>query len=135
MSPTTPAHISDCELVNIERSDFDDIIGPLWDARAECEPAIELWYRRHSSLINSAPQSPSRVIAWKSNTPFKPENLFFRTVDTGKLLPMSAAEFRIQYWAHKGLWNKAKSREKLAMSMTWMLVGLQSFELLLGSSN
>lgn len=121
MSPITPARISDCELVNIERNDFDDMIGPLWDARAEREPAFELWYRRHRSLVNSAPPSPSRVIAWKSNAPFKPENLFFRTVDTGRLLPMSAAEFRIQYWAHKGLWNKAKSRESLAMSMTWML--------------
>jgi len=126
MSQTNSARISDCELVNIERNYFDDMIGPLWDARAEREPAFELWYRRHSLLVNSAPPSPSRVIAWKSNAPFKPANLFFRTIDTGRLLPMSAAEFRIQYWAHKGVWNKVKNKEGLVMSITYMIVGLPS---------
>jgi len=135
MSPTTPARISDCELVNIERNDFNDMMGPLWDALAQREPAFEVWYRRHSSLVNSSPPSPPRVIAWKSNAPFKPENLFFHTVDTGRLLPMSAAEFRIQYWAHKALWNRVKSKEDLTISMTCMIVGFPNFELLLGSSN
>jgi hypothetical protein len=50
-----PARISNCKLVNIERNDFNDMMGPLWDAEAEREPAFELWYRRQSSLVNNAP--------------------------------------------------------------------------------
>jgi hypothetical protein len=39
---------------------------------------------------------------------------------------MSPAEFHIQYWARKELWNRVESKEKLTMMMmTLMLVSLR----------
>jgi hypothetical protein len=48
----------------------------------------------------------SRLIAWKKGKPFDAENLFFRTVDTGRLLPMYLADFRMQFYAHTSFWAK-----------------------------
>jgi hypothetical protein len=53
--------------------------------------------------INTAVQG--RFIAWKTNEPFLPSNLFFRTVDTSRLLPMHLADFRVQMYADPSEWN------------------------------
>ncbi|KAK0454192.1 uncharacterized protein EV420DRAFT_604756 [Desarmillaria tabescens] len=60
---------------------------------------FQRWYREIASV-----KKRQRTIAWKTGKPFVPENLFFRTVDTARLLPMNLADFRIQIYATKGLW-------------------------------
>ncbi|KAK0492934.1 hypothetical protein EDD18DRAFT_1408449, partial [Armillaria luteobubalina] len=52
-----------------------------------------------------------RTIAWKKDRPFHPENLFFRTINTGRLLSMSLANFRVQLYATKD-WCNAFQRDK-----------------------
>ncbi|KAJ3508156.1 hypothetical protein NLJ89_g5905 [Agrocybe chaxingu] len=52
-----------------------------------------------------------RLIAWKKDKPFDPTNLFFRTVDTSRLLPMALADFRIQWYASTGFWQWLEGRK------------------------
>ncbi len=59
---------------------------------------FERWYRDIAGVKNH-----QRSIAWKTGKPFASENLFFRTIDTSRLLPMSLADFHIQIYATKGL--------------------------------
>lgn len=57
-----------------------------------------------------------RLIAWKTGKPFEAQNLFFRTVDTSRLLPAALADFRIQWYAPKGIWDfldSKKAREEI----------------------
>ena len=57
-----------------------------------------------------------RFIAWKTGKPFEAQNLFFRTVDTSRLLPAALADFRIQWYAPKGIWDwldSKKAREEI----------------------
>ena len=51
-----------------------------------------------------------RLIAWKTGKPFEAQNLFFRTVDTSRLLPAALADFRIQWYAPKGIWDHLDSK-------------------------
>ncbi|SJL14728.1 uncharacterized protein ARMOST_18195 [Armillaria ostoyae] len=60
---------------------------------------FERWYRPIANVKNR-----QRTIAWKTGKSFASENLFFRTIDTGRLLPMSLADFRVHIYAAKGLW-------------------------------
>ena len=60
-----------------------------------------------------------RLIAWKTGKPFEAQNLFFRTVDTSRLLPAALADFRIQWYAPKGIWDhldSKKSREEMPIA-------------------
>lgn len=52
-----------------------------------------------------------RLIAWKTGKPFEAQNLFFRTVDTSRLLPAALADFRIQWYAPKGIWDQLDSKK------------------------
>ena len=52
-----------------------------------------------------------RLIAWKTGKPFEAQNLFFRTVDTSRLLPAALADFRIQWYAPKGIWDFLDSKK------------------------
>ncbi|KAK0454191.1 uncharacterized protein EV420DRAFT_604727 [Desarmillaria tabescens] len=65
----------------------------------EGSSAFEKWYR-HAASVHQR-----RTVAWKKGRPFHPQNLFFRTVDTGRLLPMSLASFRVQMYATKDRWD------------------------------
>jgi hypothetical protein len=47
-----------------------------------------------------------RLIAWKTKEPFLPSSLFFRTVDTSRLLPVHLADFRVQLYAHPSEWDR-----------------------------
>ncbi|KAJ7139516.1 hypothetical protein C8R44DRAFT_764676 [Mycena epipterygia] len=116
-----PALISDCELVNYEvnTADVSSIIEILFDTLEEGWPGgsgspYRKWYRNVATgkdaimdkeLTEGAFEN-SRLIAWKTGKPFEPENLFFRTVDSGRLLPMHLADFRVQFYAHKNLLEK-----------------------------
>ncbi|KAF9531519.1 hypothetical protein CPB83DRAFT_809262 [Crepidotus variabilis] len=42
----------------------------------------------------------SRQICWKKGSKFDLDNLFSRTVDTSRILPMALADFRIQWYYH-----------------------------------
>jgi len=52
-----------------------------------------------------------RLIAWKTGKPFEAQNLFFRTVDTSRLLPAALADFRVQWYAPKGIWDYLDSKK------------------------
>ncbi|KAK0216449.1 hypothetical protein EDD85DRAFT_782244, partial [Armillaria nabsnona] len=60
---------------------------------------FERWYRDIAGVKNR-----QRSIPWKTGKHFASENLFFRTIDTSRLLRMSLADFRVQIYAAKGLW-------------------------------
>ena len=79
---------------------------------------FEQWFRRVSQGPNAI-RSPStnnrlnsRLISWKTGKDFKAENLFFRTVDTSRLLPMALADFRVQWYAHPHTWQWLKEKKQ-----------------------
>ncbi|KAJ7629346.1 hypothetical protein B0H17DRAFT_863647, partial [Mycena rosella] len=59
----------------------------------------------------------TRLIAWKTGRPFHPENMFFRTVDSGPPPAHALADFRVQFYAHKSLLDKMD--ETLGGSRDW----------------
>ncbi|EJD34929.1 hypothetical protein AURDEDRAFT_75733 [Auricularia subglabra TFB-10046 SS5] len=58
------------------------------------------WYRRAATRGSDG----ERLIAWKKNSEFTSEQLFFRSLDTGRLLSMALASFRMQFYAYPNLW-------------------------------
>lgn len=80
------------------------------------------WYRdlatqptdrsSNSLLLNDYHSDLSRNIAMKADADFSAENIFFRCVDTGRLLPMSLAGVRIQWYATKGFWERVDAVER-----------------------
>lgn len=57
------------------------------------------WYRAISSDDSQQKSDGRRLIAWKKGKPFQPKNLFFRSLDTGRFLPMHLAGFNVQVYA------------------------------------
>lgn len=108
------ATIKDSLLVlqEIPRSDIKTIVNSVFrDSETQARwPAggspFQKWYRQNASISTTiCDRKKRRLIAWKTNTAFVPENIFFRTVDTSRLLPMALAEFRVQIWADPSLWE------------------------------
>ncbi|KAI9740243.1 MAG: hypothetical protein M1834_004821 [Cirrosporium novae-zelandiae] len=103
-----PAKVSECSELRLnEMNLFDKLIGEFFDAIAERNPKHREWYRK----ISRSPQG-AHQIAWKSGKPFSPHFLFFRTVDTARLMPMAYAEFRVQFWAHKFFWVERDAKKQ-----------------------
>ncbi|KAF8951298.1 hypothetical protein BDZ97DRAFT_1932535 [Flammula alnicola] len=81
---------------------------------------IQQWFRRVAQGPNAVRSMStnnrmnSRLISWKTGKKFVPENLFFRTVDTSRLLPVALADFRIQWYALKDTWAWLEGRKKQA---------------------
>ncbi|KAG5651494.1 hypothetical protein H0H81_008466 [Sphagnurus paluster] len=69
-----------------------------------------------------------RLIAWKTGKPFVPSSLFFRTIDTAKLLPMHLADFNIQMYAHPSTWQWADD-PRVVRGRTWTRKDWQTFTL------
>ncbi|KAJ7151594.1 hypothetical protein C8R46DRAFT_913703 [Mycena filopes] len=121
------ARISECQLVNweIDVEDVQALVRMMFD---EVEPdcgeggsAYQKWFRSvamgKDAVVDERPTEEgvldnTRLIAWKESKPFKPENLFFRTVDSGRLLPMHLADFRLQIYAHKSSFEKLDTMER-----------------------
>ncbi|KAJ7451176.1 hypothetical protein FB451DRAFT_1051625 [Mycena latifolia] len=116
-----PARIADCELENFEvpedviSSVVETLFGLLEDEAGDRGSSHQQWYKSvatgknaivDDSLTDDGAFENSRLIAWKTGKPFHPENLFFRTVDSRRLLPMSLADFRVQFYAHKSFFEK-----------------------------
>lgn len=121
IGPIEPAKISTCVMVVDEchqqfiesLSDvlFDEI-EPQW---GEAGSPFQHWYRKVASGPNAVRESKEegtdrglqgRLIAWKTKKPFQASSLFFRSLDTSKLLPMHLADFRIQMYAHPAEWDR-----------------------------
>jgi hypothetical protein len=108
-SPLEPALISQCELVMDEVDVMKTwqmmtilTFGKLEEDWGVDGSPFKCWYCTATSLsINGT----GCLIAWKSNKPFKPRNLFFWTIDSGRLLPMEHAIFQLQIYAHKSCWE------------------------------
>jgi hypothetical protein len=79
------------------------------EARGKASP-LETWYREATKAVDERDGRP--FISWKKGKPFKAEHLFFKTIDTGRMLPMSLADFRIQLYMWKGHWEHINSNEK-----------------------
>ncbi|KAJ7151595.1 hypothetical protein C8R46DRAFT_1122526 [Mycena filopes] len=116
-----PARISDCPLVHwqIGLPDVKSLVNGAFSAESEgwgeAGSPYQTWFRtvatgkdavvdkrsgEEDSMFNG-----SRFIAWKSGKAFQPENLFFRTVDCGRFLPMHLAEFRMHIYGHESLFK------------------------------
>ncbi len=81
--------------------------------------SFQKWY-----LYATSVNAQQRTIAWKKGKPFHPENLFFRTIDTGRLLPMALASFRVQLYATKDLGDTFQQNEEKEKWSTYVLLAL-----------
>ncbi len=92
------------------------------DSKRKPPTDVEQWYRARSSEADQG----KRAVAWKTGKLFQPDNLFFRTVDTGRLLPMALAHFRVQFYAIESHWEfveTQKTKEEFAGGTLGALVG------------
>lgn len=139
VTPAVQARISDCQLVNRETSakkvaDYRDTLFILQEEQFEKKGHPEgspwqVWFREISQslpppLATSDPNNVSglsvydfhdpqtRNVVLKKDAAFLPKNLFFRTVDTGRLLPMECADFRIEWYAHESHWEGVDDMQK-----------------------
>ena len=77
----------------------------------------QAWFRKVAQGTSAVREQGNRnrpnrrLIAWKTGKPFEAQNLFFRTVDTSRLLPAALADFRIQWYAPKGIWDQLDSKK------------------------
>lgn len=155
VTPAPKALISKCQLVNRETSEkkvaqYRDAIFTLqekkWVETGHPEGSPwQVWYRNMSKTTPppSATADPNslsglvvhdyhdprtRNIVIKEKAEFIPDNIFFRTVDTGRLLPMELADFRIEWYAHKDHWEHVdrSMKKKGNNGATWemYLIGL-----------
>ncbi|RDB30857.1 hypothetical protein Hypma_005975 [Hypsizygus marmoreus] len=124
-TPLTPAHISTIYLEHHEvpRTKIEQLTHITF-AEVE-EPWLpsggspfQQWYRTIATGPTAVRDLPAhrkaqgltgRLIAWKSGTPFLAKNLFFRSLDTGKLLPMHLADFNVQMYAHPSEWARLET--------------------------
>lgn len=86
--------IADVELVMKELNEFDNFIDMFSTLHDRSDGLRMDWYKTQSA-------KQPRTVGWKTGKSFEPKHLYFRTVDTGRMLPMHCAEFRTQFWAHK----------------------------------
>ncbi len=95
--------------------------------------SFQKWY-----LYATSVNAQQRTIAWKKGKPFHPENLFFRTIDTGRLLPMALASFRVQLYATKDLgdaFQRNEEKEKWSTYVILALVRIFAFSSIVNSVN
>jgi hypothetical protein len=127
--PSLPARISSCQLVLHEVSTVkaDRIVKLLF---GECEKQwgdtgspFQQWYRSVTSLPSIG---RTRRIAWKNHKRFLPGNIFFRSIDTGRLLPVSCAPIRFQLYAHQSHWEVLDNRGKREDWTSATLLGMVS---------
>ncbi|KAF9477275.1 hypothetical protein BDN70DRAFT_810997 [Pholiota conissans] len=116
------ALISDCELVCEEFSAqyVEKIRNTIFEAHQDRvgPQHVQQWFKTVTHGPNAVrslstnEKMNSRLISWKTGKKFLPENLFFRTVDTSRLLPMALADFRIQWYAHRASWAWLDGHDK-----------------------
>ena len=117
--------IPNCVLrfVEISNNNVKMIIEKVFQNEAELPAGgspFQRWYRQNASLSTSVRDHKGRrLIAWKTDKPFLPENLFFRTVDTCRLLPMALAQFQVQLWADPTAWEHLKQSGVAQNRITW----------------
>ncbi|KAF8883637.1 hypothetical protein CPB84DRAFT_1686278 [Gymnopilus junonius] len=94
---------------------------------------VERWFRKVTQGTDAIrswgnnKRQYSRLISWKKGKEFAAENLFFRTIDTSRLLPMSLADFRFQWYTHQGIWNhldKKKVDGEFGPRKQWQYIAL-----------
>lgn len=131
IGPSYPARICDSVLKNdeVSSSTVETLVSVLFDKVEEgwheSGSPFQRWYRRAATGPNAVHDEEhatrfekGRLVAWKTGKPFEPKNLFFRCVDTARLLPMHLADFRVQFYAHTEFWERhdrpeiANSRER-----------------------
>lgn len=101
--------MSRCQLVHHEviKSTVERVRDVLFDQieeqwNPEGGSPWQKWYRQNTVVSD---HSDRRLIAWKKSAPFEAEFLFFRSLDTGRFLPMHLADFSVQVYAHASHWE------------------------------
>ena len=84
------ASLSRCSLIMKKRD--GPITEEVWKALDERNAAHRQWYTR----VVWQPHG-SRPIAWKTENPFTPNNIFVRSLDTGRMLKIANAPIRLQF--------------------------------------
>jgi hypothetical protein len=113
-----PSSISDTTLVlqEISCNNVKTIIDKIFlDSEARWPAGgspFQQWYRQNASVSTTVRDDHDRrLIAWKTGAEFSPENIFFRTIDTSRLLPSGLANFRAQIWADPSLWERIDKKD------------------------
>jgi hypothetical protein len=125
-TPIPQAHISECELILHEitqeevQQHIELLFGDIEKQWGDIGSPFQRWYRTVTSLSSNG---RNRHIAWKKDKLFVPEHLFFRTIDSRRLLPMHLAPIRVQFYAHKSHWRHLEGVEKGEM---WKDITLSS---------
>ena len=111
------------QLQEICRKDVKIIINKVFEKESEWSvrgSPFQRWYRQNTSLSTSVRDGKGRrLIAWRTDEAFLPENIFFRTIDTYRLLPMALAEFRVQIWADPSIWARIDQNEGAHPRIGW----------------
>ncbi|EAU87052.2 hypothetical protein CC1G_12389 [Coprinopsis cinerea okayama7 len=102
------------ELFNLMEASWakvgDDV--PSTSAKPPNESPYRRWYRRVATGTTAVRQKVGdgripngRLIAWNPKRPWIPKNLYFRSVDTCRLLPMFCADFRLEVYGLQSHWD------------------------------
>ncbi|EJD40515.1 hypothetical protein AURDEDRAFT_69933 [Auricularia subglabra TFB-10046 SS5] len=130
--PFEPALIGLCDLVRYEHG-----ISRVIAVRNGTFASDEKWgpdgspYKHWYRAAATRNANGKRLIAWKRNTDFEPDRLYFRALDSGRLLPMELADFRAQIYGHRSLWSYLDSKLGIQKSMDMFLSILMPNVLLL----
>lgn len=127
----TPPSLSSSELIctTLDHDSTDMLIDKWLEHRSSGHDAYHDWFRELRTRRHAA-QNPikKQVIAWNKGD-FVPENVFCRTVDTGRLIPLDRT------WTTHVYHHKTMSERKLSMMpVVFTMVGLLSAtDVLLGA--
>jgi hypothetical protein len=114
-----PALMSNAEMVAHEMDVpiVDAILNAMFDSEKQwtekgLESPLKKWYNRVATIptavrteIADGRVPDGRLMAFKPKNPWHPTNIFFRSHDTCRLLPMNCAIFRVQLYAMPSMWD------------------------------
>ncbi|KAK7439571.1 hypothetical protein VKT23_017498 [Stygiomarasmius scandens] len=69
--------------------------------------------------ITCSQASGIRHVVWKKGKPYHMDYLFFKTLDTGRLLPMQHAVIRVQFYIDKEKWERQSRNESSDNEDDW----------------
>ncbi|EJD34933.1 hypothetical protein AURDEDRAFT_188883 [Auricularia subglabra TFB-10046 SS5] len=126
---TRPALIRDIflQLREYDIPEVEAIREAIIGLEKDKDPSVALfyqWYRR-AAVRGSDGQ---RLISWKQTSKFDSKHLFFRSLDTGRLLSMALADFRVQFSAYQHDWDhwsncgKGEETDGIAKYLNYTLI-------------
>lgn len=133
--PVHPAKIADSELVHhefarhrvesIRQTVFQRDNMPYWEKSGKTPPFAQ-WYREATKYRD--PRDGRPYVEWKTNAEFRDDRIFFKTLDTGRILPMHLANFRVHFFTTKWYWEQFDQNRKREGTLFTELASLVSNE-------